>query len=92
MEEGGENIQGVLQDMTSNEEVGQGEGLTLMSNEVMPRFDLSKLSTKRLIQLRRSFSSHLKNLLLIPRPLKRKHGGKLLKRRFHPSRRVICGH
>ena len=74
MEEGRENFEGVLQDMPSNEQASQGEGLTLMSNEVMQDFNVSKLSTKRLIRLRRSASSHLKNLLLIPRPLKRKHG------------------
>ena len=32
------NIEGVLQDLSSNEEAGQGEGLTSMSNEVLPRF------------------------------------------------------
>ena len=38
MEEDGDNLESVLQDMPSNEEAGQGEGSTLMSNEVMPRF------------------------------------------------------
>ena len=38
MDEGGENLEGVLQYMPSNEEAGQGEGLTSTSNEVMPRF------------------------------------------------------
>ena len=38
MEEGGEILEGVLQDMNSNEEASQGEGLTSTSNEVMPRF------------------------------------------------------
>ena len=38
MEEGEENPEGVLQDMSSNEEVGQGEGSTSTSNEVIPRF------------------------------------------------------
>ena len=37
-EEGGENLEGALQDMNSNEEAGQSEPLTLKSNEVMPRF------------------------------------------------------
>ena len=56
MEEGRENLEGVLQDMPSNEQVSQGEGLTFMSKEVMQDFNLSKLSTKRLIRLRRSAS------------------------------------
>ena len=38
MEEGGEILEGVLQDMNSNEEACQAEGLTSTSNEVMPRF------------------------------------------------------
>ena len=38
MEEDGDNIEGVLRDMPSNEEAGQGEGLSSTSNEVMPRF------------------------------------------------------
>ena len=38
MEEGRENIEVVLQDMPSNEEEGQGEGLTSTRNEVMKRF------------------------------------------------------
>ena len=36
MEEDGDNLEGVLQDMPSNEEAGQGEGSTSTSNEVMP--------------------------------------------------------
>ena len=38
MEEGGENLEFVLQGMPSNEEVGQSEGSTSTSNEVMLRF------------------------------------------------------
>ena len=38
MEEGGENLEGVLQDVPSNEEASQGEGLTSMRNEVISRF------------------------------------------------------
>ena len=38
MEEDGDNLEGVLRDMPSNEEAGQGEGSTSTSNEVMPRF------------------------------------------------------
>ena len=38
MEEDGDNLEGVLQDMPSNEEAGQSEGSTSTSNEVMPRF------------------------------------------------------
>ena len=34
--EGGANIRGVLQDVPLNEETGQSQGLTLISNEVMP--------------------------------------------------------
>ena len=37
--------------------------------------DLFNLNTKLLIRLRLSTSFHLKNLSLIPRPLKKKHGG-----------------
>ena len=54
-------------------------------------FDMSKLSTKRLIWLRRSDSYNLKNLPLIPRPLKKNHGGKLCFRRLPPLRRMIHG-
>ena len=38
MEEGGDNLEGMFQDMSSNEEGGQGEGSTLTSNEVISRF------------------------------------------------------
>ena len=38
IEEGGVNIEDVLQDITSNEEARQSEGLTSTYNEVMPRF------------------------------------------------------
>ena len=38
MEEDGDNLEGVLRDMPSNEDAGQSEGSTSMSNEVMPRF------------------------------------------------------
>ena len=38
MEEDGDNLEGVLRDMPSNEEAGQSEGSTSTSNEVMPRF------------------------------------------------------
>ena len=38
MEEGGENLEGLLQDMPSNEEAGQGKESTSTSNEAMPRF------------------------------------------------------
>ena len=38
MEEDGENLEGALRDMPSNDKVGQGEWSTSMSNEVMPRF------------------------------------------------------
>ena len=89
MEEDGDNLEGVLRDMPSNEEAGQGEGLESTSNEVMPSFDSSKLSMKLLIRLSRSVSSHLKNPPLIPRHLKMKHGGKPCKRRSPPLRRMI---
>ena len=38
MEESGDNLERVFQDMPSNEEAGQGEGSISTSNEVMPRF------------------------------------------------------
>ena len=38
MEEDGDNLEGVLRYMPSNEEAGQSEGSTSTSNEVMPRF------------------------------------------------------
>ena len=38
MEEYGDNLEGVLRDMPSNEEADQGEGSMSTSNEVMPRF------------------------------------------------------
>ena len=38
MEEGGDNLEGVFQDMPSNEEAGQVEGSTSTRNKVMPRF------------------------------------------------------
>ena len=44
MEEGGDNLEDIVQDMPANEEASQGEGSTSTSNEVMPRFDLFKLS------------------------------------------------
>ena len=68
------------------------EGRDRRAIKLCQDFDMSKLSTKRLVQLKRSASSHLKNLPLIPRPLKRKHGGKLWRRKLPPSRRMIRGH
>ena len=38
MEEGGENIEGVVHDVPSNKEMSQSQGLTLTSNEMMLRY------------------------------------------------------
>ena len=54
-------------------------------------FDMSKLSTKKLIQFRRSVSYYLKNLPLIIRHLKINHGVKLWRRRLPPLRKMIHG-
>ena len=91
MEDGGENIEGVLQDVPSNEEVGQNQGLTLTSNEVMTRYRSIQALYKANNMIKEECLISFEEPTAIPRPLKKKHEGKLWRRRLHPSRRMKCG-